>query len=151
MFISPSPDPSHQGRGNYPLEEKGTMNNSLKGALLSGLIFPGLGQIVLKHYKRGAVIMLTVLVSLSVVVVKAVQHALAILEKIESEGGAISMSTISNAATQASTTSVSLTFNLILLLIILCWIIGVVDAYRIGKKKDIEAGSTSQASNGNDN
>ena len=67
--------------------EKGTMNNSLKGAFLSGLIFPGLGQVVLKHYKRGAVIMLTVLVSLSVVAVKAVQHALAILEKIELEGG----------------------------------------------------------------
>ena len=118
------------------------MNNSLKGAFLSGLIFPGLGQVVLKHYKRGAVIMLTVLVSLSIVVVKAVQHALAILEKIESEGGAISMSTISDAATQASTTSGGLTFNLALLLIILCWIIGIVDAYRIGKKKDIEEGST---------
>jgi len=113
------------------------MNNSLKGALLSGLIFPGLGQVVLKHYKRGAVIMLTVLVCLSVVVVRAVQHALAILEKIELEGGAISMSTISNAATQASTNSGSLTFNLFLLLIIVCWIIGVVDAYRIGRKKDI--------------
>ena len=127
------------------------MNNSLKGAFLSGLIFPGLGQVVLKHYKRGAVIMLTVLISLSIVVVKAVQHALAILEKIESEGGAISMSTISDAATQASTTSGSLTFNLAVLLMILCWIIGVVDAYRIGKKKDIEEGSTTQASNGNDN
>jgi len=114
------------------------MNNSLKGALLSGLIFPGLGQVVLKAYKRGAVIMLTVLVSLSVIVVKAVQHVLAILEKIESAGGAISMSTISNAATQASTTSGSLTVNLLLLLVILCWIIGVVDAYRIGKKKDIQ-------------
>ncbi len=85
--------------------------------------------------------MLTVLVSLSVVVVKGVQHALAILEKIESGGGAISMSTISIAATQASTTSGSLTFNLVLLLVILCWTIGVVDAYRIGKKKDIEEGS----------
>ena len=127
------------------------MNNSLKGAFLSGLIFPGLGQVVLKHYKRGAVIILTVLVSLSIVVVKAVQHALAILEKIQSEGGAISMSTISDAATQASTTSGSLTFNLALLLVILCWIIAVVDAYRIGKKKDIEEGSTTQASNGNDN
>ncbi|MEA1936065.1 MAG: hypothetical protein U9M96_04495 [Thermodesulfobacteriota bacterium] len=119
------------------------MNNSLKGALLSGLIFPGLGQIVLKHYKRGAVIMLTVLVSLSVVVVQAVQYALVILEKIESEGGVISMSAISNAATQASTTSGSLIFDLVLLLAILCWIFGVVDAYRIGKKKDIEEGSTS--------
>ncbi len=126
------------------------MNNSLKGALLSGLIFPGLGQVVLKHYKRGAVIMLAVLVSLSVVVVKAVQHALAILEKIELEGWAISMSTISNAATLASTNSGSLTFNLLLLFIIVCWIIGVVDAYRIGRKKDIEQRSPSQASNGNE-
>jgi len=80
--------------------------------------------------------MLTVLVSLSVVVMEAVQYALAILEKIESEGGTISMSTISNAATQASTTSWNLTFNLVLLLVILCWIIGVIDAYRIGKKKN---------------
>lgn len=127
------------------------MNNSLKGAFLSGLIFPGLGQVVLKHYKRGAVIMITVLVGLSIFVVKAVQQALAILEKIESEGGVISMSTISDAATQASAASGSFTLNLALLLVILCWIIGVVDAYIIGKKKDIEEGSTTQTSNGNDN
>ena len=127
------------------------MNNSLKGAFLSGLAFPGLGQVILKHYRRGAVLMLTVSVSLLVIVMKAVQEACAILEKIESEAGAITMSTISNAATQASTTSKSIIFNLVLLLIILCWIIGVVDAYRIGKKKDIEERSMSQASNSNEN
>ncbi len=127
------------------------MKNSLKGAFWSGLIFPGLGQIVLKHYKRGAVIMLTVLVSMSVFVVKVVQHALDILEKIQSQGGAISMSTISNAATQASSTSGNLTLNIVLLLVIICWIIGVVDAYRIGKIKDIEEGSARQALNSNDN
>ena len=124
------------------------MNNSLKGAFWSGLIFPGLGQVVLKHYKRGAVIMLMVLVSMSVVVVKAVHTALAILDKIESEGGAISMSTITNAATQASSTSGSLTLNLVLLFTILCWIFAVVDAYKIGKKKDIEEATMSQVSNG---
>ena len=124
------------------------MKNSLKGAFWSGLIFPGLGQIILKHYKRGAVIMITVLVSMSLFIVKAVQNALDILEKIQSQGGVISMSTISNAATQASTTSGSLTFNLVLLLTILCWIFGVVDAYRIGKKQDIEEGTMSQVSNG---
>ncbi len=87
--------------------------------------------------------MFTVLVSMSVFIVKVVQHALDILEKIELQGGAISMSTISNAATQASTTSGgNLTFNLVLLLVILCWIIGVVDAHRIGKKKDIEEDSS---------
>ena len=123
------------------------MKNSIKGAFLSGVVFPGLGQVILRHYKRGAVIMFTVLVSLSVVIVIAVQNALAILEKIGSEGGAISMSTISNAATQASTASEGLIFKLFLLLIIFCWIIGAVDAYSIGKKKDIEERSTNQVSN----
>jgi len=120
------------------------MNNSLKGALLSGVVFPGLGQIILKHYKRGIALMLTVLASLLVIVVKAVQQALTILEKINSEGGTINMSTISNIATQASTTFDSLIFNFVLLLMIFCWVIGVVDAYIIGKKKDLEEQSTSQ-------
>jgi hypothetical protein len=130
-------------------DRKGKMNNSLKGALLSGLVFPGLGQVILKHYKRGIAFMLAVLAGLSVIVVKASQQALAIVEKIQSEGGAIDMNTISKAATQASTTSESFVFNLVLLLIIVCWIIGVVDAYRIGRKKDIEERLASQASIGN--
>ena len=117
--------------------EKGTMNNSLKGAVLSGLVFPGLGQVVLKHYKRGAVLILTVLLSLSLIVVKVVQQALAILEQIESEGGTLDMDTISSAAAQASTASGSFVVNL-LLAILLCWIIGILDAYRIGKRKDLE-------------
>ena len=126
------------------------MNNSLKGALWSGLVFPGLGQVILKHYKRGAVLMIAVSASLLVILMKAVQGAFAILEKIEFEGGVIDLSTISNAATQASTTSESLIFNLALLLIMFCWIIGTVDAYRIGRKKDIEERLASQGSTGND-
>ena len=127
------------------------MNNSLKGALLSGVVFPGLGQVILKHYKRGIALMLIVLVSLLVIVVKAVQQVFTVLEKIESEGVAINMSTISNAVTQATTTSDSFIFNFVLLLIIFCWIIGVVDAYRIGKRRDIEGQSMSQVSNSKGN
>ena len=129
--------------------DKGTMNNSLKGAFLSGLIFPGLGQVLLKHYKRGAVIMFTVLASLSVVIAKAAQHGLSILEKIESEGGAISMSSLSNMATTESSASGSLTIKFIMIFVILCWIFSVFDAYRIGKKKDIEESLIDQVSNGN--
>ena len=114
------------------------MNNSLKGALLSGLIFPGFGQVSLKHYKRGIVLMFTVLASLIVIVMKAVQHAFTILEKIELEGGVIDIKTITDAASQAASSSDSLIYNLGLLLIVICWIVGIVDAYRIGKKKDLE-------------
>ena len=126
------------------------MNNSLKGALLSGLVFPGLGQIMLKHYKRGAVLMLAITSSLLAILIKTVQQAFTIIEKFESEGGAIDMSTISNLTTQASTTSESLILKLLLWLIIFCWIIGVVDAYIIGRKKDIKERLANKASNGND-
>lgn len=123
------------------------MSNSLKAALLSGLVFPGLGQVVLKRYRRGVVLMFIVLACLSIVVVKAVQQAFSILKRIELAGGTINMDAISNAVTQSSTNSDSLVFNSILLLIIVCWILGVVDAYRIGKKRDLEEQSTGQGSN----
>ncbi len=112
------------------------MNNAIKGALLSGLIFPGLGQVFLKHHKRGVVIMVATLVSIIAIAVKAAQHALAILERIESEGGVIDMGTVSSAAAQVSAGSGGLTFNLLFLLIMVCWALGIIDAYQIGRKKD---------------
>ena len=120
------------------------MNNSLRAALLSGLVFPGLGQVILKHRKRGIALMLAVLVGLLVIVVKAVQQALTILEKIDLESGLIDMNTIHNAAIQASTSFYSPIFKLVVLFIILCWFFGVADAYRIGKRTDIKEQSTSQ-------
>jgi TM2 domain-containing membrane protein YozV len=118
------------------------MNNSLKGALLSGLVFPGLGQVVLRHYRRGIAFILTVSIILLIIVVKGVQQAFTILEKIEAEGGVLSMKTIMNAATQASTPSQGLTFKFLFWLLVLCWIIGVVDGYMVGKKKDKEGRTT---------
>ena len=63
---------------------------------------------ILKHYKRGIALMLTVSAGLLVIIVKAVQQAVTILEKIGSEGGAIDMNTISKAATRASIASYSI-------------------------------------------
>jgi hypothetical protein len=96
------------------------MNNSIKGALLSGLIFPGFGKVSLKHYKSGIALMFTVLASLIVIAMKAVQHAFTILEKIELEGGVIDIKTITDAASQAASSSDSIIYNLGLLLIIIC-------------------------------
>ena len=115
------------------------MNNALKGALLSGLVIPGLGQVVFKYYKRGIFLMVTVSLSLMVIVVNAVQYAFTILQRIELEGGVIDLATITAAATQATSTSDSVIYNLGFLWIVVCWIFGIVDAYRIGKKMDMEA------------
>lgn len=114
------------------------MKNSLKGALLSGVVLPGFGQIVLKQYKRGIVLMLTVFAGLTVIVVTAVRQALAILEKIDLAGGVINTKTVTDAAAQVSSTSANLIYNFGLSFIVILWIYGIVDAYRIGKKMDLE-------------
>ena len=133
--------------GRYNNWSMAIMSNAIKAALLSGLVFPGIGQVVLKRYRRGVVLMLIVLACFSIVVAKAVQQAFSILKQIELAGGTINVDAILNVATQSSKNSDSLLFNSILLLIIVSWILGVVDAYRIGKKRDLEEQLTSQGSN----
>jgi hypothetical protein len=114
------------------------MKNSVKGALLSGLVFPGLGQIVLKRYARGIVLMTAVMIALYVMIVTAVQQAYAILGSIESEGGVPDSEAIGQAAAQAAAASDSPVVAAMSLLLIVCWVVGIIDAYRIGRQKDLQ-------------
>lgn len=115
------------------------MKNSLKGALLSGLVLPGLGQVFFRHYLRGIALMFVTCASLSVMAALIVAKALPVLEKIAAGGGEIDVNMISTAVNQAATASDSLLFNGLLLLVLICWILAVVDAYRIGGKMDLSA------------
>ena len=112
------------------------MKNAIKGMLLSGLVLPGLGQVVLKSYKRGIALMLIVLIAFIAIVVSAARQAIVVLEKVASEGGAVDMESISHAASQATTSGDHMLYNLALLLILVCWLVGIVDAYITGKKID---------------
>jgi len=114
------------------------MRKSLKGALLSGLVFPGCGQFVLKHYIRGITLMLIGFACLVVIGVKVLQQVFIVLEKIEYGGGAIDMSEILNAVNLVDTTSGDVTYRFASLLLLFCWIIGIIDAYRIGWRNDLE-------------
>jgi len=111
----------------------GRVSRAWKGALWSGLVLPGLGQIVLKHYLRGLVLLLVFSASLLAFVNEAMRQASALLDKMMTQGGALDMDAIEKAAA-----SESLVFNLLGLLMIGCWVVGVVDAYRIGRKMDEE-------------
>ena len=111
------------------------MKQSLKGALLSGLICPGVGQLMLKRIKLGVTLIFVVVVALGAMVSIAVERALMILEEMESMG-TIDLAQISNAAHQATTQSDNSVFSLAALAIICCWLLGVIDAYLAGKKAD---------------
>jgi len=116
------------------------MKNSWKGAFFSGLVFPGLGQILLRKYKRGIAFILAVIVSLVVIIANATQQAMSILEQTNLQGGNVDINAVSDAADKAVHTSSSLIIQFGLIVILLCWIMGTIDAYRIGRKKDLEEG-----------
>jgi len=112
------------------------MKKSLKGALLSGLVFPGVGQFWLKHPLRGIAQIALVSASLVAIVTKISQQAFAILERMEAEGGAVDLVTIVNSAHASS--SQDLVIQCATFVLVACWVISVVDAYFLGAKQDRE-------------
>ena len=111
------------------------MKKSLKGALLSGLLFPGVGQFWLKHRVRGMALIIAVSGSLVVIVTKVVQQALALLDKIESEGGAVDLVAIANSAHASSYGDSAI--QCATLVLIVSWIVSIIDAYLLGRKMDL--------------
>jgi hypothetical protein len=120
------------------------MRNSIKATLLSGLVFPGAGQIALGYYARGFFLVLGALAGLAILLVEAAQKAFDILDKIVMQGAPININTLLKASIQASTSVNDRVFTLVLSFLVLLWALGTVDAYRIGNKKDKDQSTPSR-------
>ena len=112
------------------------MKYAIKGALFSGLLFPGVGQIVLKNGRQGAVLAVATAAAMLAFVVTATRMATSSIEYLTRQGRAVDMDAIVNAANVAVSASDNLIMNVSLICMVLCWIAGVVDAYITGKKMD---------------
>src|SRR3972149_9543140 len=106
------------------------MNTAIKAALLSGLVFPGSGQIYLKRYWRGLIMMLLAGLSLVVIIVMAAGAALEGIKAMQIEGKAADLNAMAKMAARSSTDTAS---NYWIIFIVGCWIFSVIDAYKIGK------------------
>ncbi len=108
------------------------MKRSSKAALLSGLIFPGIGHIVLKQYLRGSVLMLFALVALSVIVTWIYQRALTIVDRINSGDIPVDTGAIAEMVSNSSSGADSFLENIAVIVLGACWLIGIIDSYRLG-------------------
>jgi hypothetical protein len=108
------------------------MKKSSKAALLSGLIFPGLGHIFLKEYFRGSLLVILSLAALSVVVTSAYQHALLIADQIVSGDISMEAEAIAQAVSNSTTAADSLIENTAVIVLVACWMAGIMDSYRLG-------------------
>ena len=112
------------------------MKRSSKAALLSGLVFPGIGHMVLKQYLRGSVLMLSALVALSVIVTRVIQRALTIIDRINSGDIPLETNAIAEMVSNSTSGANSLVENTALIVLGACWLIGIIDSYRLGIAKE---------------
>lgn len=115
------------------------MKISYKAALLSAFVFPGVGQLYLKKYWRGLVLVLFVFAGLVYIIRVAAASALRVLDDavVKLQNGTTDLHEISGVV-GLKTSSADPYYNAVLCFIICLWIFAVIDAYIIGKQKDTQ-------------
>ena len=108
------------------------MKRPSKAALLSGLVLPGIGHIVLKQYLRGSVLMLVSLLALSVIVTGISQRVWIIVDRINSGDIPVDAGAIAELVSSSTSAADSVIGNIALLVLAACWLIGIIDSYRLG-------------------
>ena len=117
------------------------MTKSTKAALLSGLVFPGTGHLVLKQYLRGSILLLTALIAMSVIVRIIFQQAQAIVDRVVSGEIPLETAAISELVAGASGDSNSYISSVAMTVFLACWLIGIIDSYRVGIALEKENGA----------
>lgn len=109
------------------------MSKQVKAALLSALIFPGAGQLLLKKYISAIYYAVFACVGLYLLFSDLMARAQSIIDKVSRGEVSSDFATITELVYQASVTNtVSLTPALIILLVV--WLVSVLEAYSVGKK-----------------
>ncbi len=114
------------------------MAKSTKAALLSALIFPGAGHFMLKRYVSSAVLAGAALSGLYYLVSETVERAMQISEKLQSGEIQIDVAEITALVSKPSTGADAHTLNIATTVLIISWLIGIVDSYRVGQQQDKE-------------
>ncbi|MDH3612719.1 MAG: hypothetical protein OEU90_02740 [Gammaproteobacteria bacterium] len=112
------------------------MKRSTKAALLSGLVFPGIGHMVLKQYLRGSALMLAALIAMSLIVRAAISRALIVVDRINSGEIPIETRAITEAIANSTGGAESPIVKISLIVLGACWLIGIIDSYRLGKAQE---------------
>jgi len=110
------------------------MNKSTKAALFSALLFPGWGQIYLKKYKRGIIIMLPVVAGVLYISWAILQITLQVIKAAPFKKGTVDFSTVLDLTNNSIKSLDSIYYSLILITIAFFWVFSIIDAYLLGKK-----------------
>ena len=112
------------------------MNKSMKAALLSAFVFPGVGHFFLKKHIAGTVLAGSAFASLSLVISETVERALQIFDKIQSGEVQPDVAAITEFVTKQSSGTDATLLNIASAVLIISFLAGIADSYRVGCAQD---------------
>lgn len=111
------------------------MRRSTKAALLSGLVFPGMGHLYLRRYVRGVLFAGGAGALLYFIVSVAMSVAVDVMGKIQSGDVPLNVESISELVSKQSQGNEEST-NIVTMAMIALWVIGIADSYREGRAQE---------------
>jgi TM2 domain-containing membrane protein YozV len=112
------------------------MKKSTKATLLSALVFPGAGHIYLKKYLPGVALIGISCAGIYYLLSKAIEQSMQIVDQIQSGAVQPDMAAISDLVSKQSSGPQAEILNIVTIIITICWLGGIIDAYRLGRAKD---------------
>ena len=108
-------------------------------------VFPGVGQLYLKRYWRGLVIIFFVFTGLGYIIWSVTVSALNRLDEVmvKMQGGTPNLQELSDIVGSKMLTTGAY-IDAVFYVIVCFWIFAVIDAYRIGKQREFQDEQTSQ-------
>ena len=112
------------------------MKKSKKAALMSALLFPGIGHIYLKHYVRGITLISASLLALYYYISISFEKAMEITDKIRQGIVSLDVAEIEGLIAEQTTGAEAQILNMAMVAIVICWLIGIIDSYRLGARPE---------------
>jgi hypothetical protein len=108
------------------------MNKSTKAALLSALVFPGVGHFSLRRHWRGMLFFLPALTSLLFQIYYVFTEASVVVSQVESSPEPFDISALSILASGLESGNQLFLMNFSSWVLLVCWLAGMIDAYQLG-------------------
>jgi hypothetical protein len=110
------------------------MNSVKKAVLLNALLFPGCGEIYLKKYKTGILIIIATVVGILSILWSVAQSTINILKIAPFKKGTLSFVAVFQLAIDAIKSMNFFYLFLVLFFMFLLWLLSIIDVYLWGKK-----------------
>jgi len=112
------------------------MKESVKAALLSALVYPGVGHFFLKKHIMCVVLIIAFSIPFYFIISDLIVKAEHVVEQVENGQIPLDISAISESLSQSTVGVAAQELNFSMYLLVIIWLVGIVDSYRIGRIKN---------------